>query len=99
MMVKVLIYSSKDIFDATSYEGRAESDIVAYRKDDGCYQIIKNRTGRYLGSYTTFHGLQLELKWIECDELDKELKNYKLAQRYVDHPNIELSKNAEVAQG
>ena len=97
-MVKVLIYSSKEIYDNASYEGRAESDLVAYRKEDGCYQITKNRTGRYLGPYTTPHGLQLELKWIERDEFDRELKDYQLAQRYMDHPSIELSKNAEVAQ-
>lgn len=93
IMVKVLIYSSKEIYDTTSFVGRAESDIVAYRKDDGYYEIVKNRTGRYMGSYTTYRGLQLELKWIERDEFDRELKNYQLAQRYVDHPNIELSKN------
>lgn len=48
-MVKVIIYSSKEIYDKASYEGRAESDLVAYRKEDGCYQITKNRTGSYLG--------------------------------------------------
>lgn len=99
-MVKVLIYSSKDIFNNAPYEGRAEADIVAYRKDDDYfYQIVKNRTGRYFGNYMSYQGLQQELKWIECDEFDKELKNYQLAQRYMDHPNIELSKNADVAQG
>lgn len=97
-MVKVLIYSSKEIYDAAPYEGRAEADIVAYRKPDDYYQVVKNRTKHYIGSYTTFRGLQLELKWIENDEFDLELKNYKLAQQYVDHPNIELSKNADVAQ-
>ncbi len=99
-MVKVLIYSSKEIYDAAPFEGRAEADIVAYRKDDcyHCYQIVKNRTKHYMGTYTTFHGLQQQLKWIERDEWDQELKNYQLAQRYVGHPNIELSKNADVAQ-
>ena len=93
-MVKVLIYSSKEIYDAAPFEGRAESDIVAYRKDDGhFYEIVKNRTGRYMGSHTSYQGLQLDIKWIERDEFDRELKNYQLAQRYVDHPNIELSKN------
>ena len=80
VMVKVLIYSSKEIYDAASYEGRAESHLVAYRKDDGYYQIVKNRTGRYMGNHTTYHGLQLELKWIERDEFDRELKNAGVAQ-------------------
>ena len=97
-MVKVLIYGSKEIYDAAPFEGRAEADIVAYRKPDDCYQIIKNRTKHYMGSYTTFRSMQLTLKWIERDEWDQELKNYQLAQRYVGHPNIELSKNADVAQ-
>lgn len=79
-MVKVLIYSSKEIYDNASYEGRAESDLVAYRKEDGCYQIVKNRTGRYLGPYTSFHGLQLELKWMERDELDREFDKHRFAK-------------------
>ena len=96
-MVTVLIYSSKEIFDNAPFEGRAEADIVAYRKDDDyLYQIVKNRTGRYFGNYMSYKNLQLELKWIEHDEFDNELKNYQLAQRYVDHPNIELSKNAGI---
>jgi hypothetical protein len=88
-MVKVLIYSSKEIYDTASYVGRAEAHIIAYRKPDGhFYEVVKNRTSRNLGPYTTFQGLQLELKWIERDELDQELKNYK-----------NFYKNAGVAQG
>ena len=79
-MFKVLIYSSKEIYDKASYVGRAESDVVAYLKDDGYFQVVKNRTGRYMGSHTTYHGLQLELKWIERDEFDRELKNAGVAQ-------------------
>ena len=97
-MVKVLIYSSKEIYDTASFEGRAESDFVAYRRDDGYYEITKNRTGRYFGNYCLPHSLEQQFKWMERDELDRELKNYQLAQRYVGHPNIELSKNADVAQ-
>lgn len=33
--VKVLIYSSKEIYDSAGFEGRAEADLVAYR--DGPY--------------------------------------------------------------
>ena len=79
VMVKVLIYSSKEIYDAASYEGRAEADFVAYQ-ENGWYQIVKNRTGRYMGPYTRFHNLQLELDRIERDEFDRELKNAGVAQ-------------------
>ena len=97
-MVKVLIYSSKEIYDAAPFEGRAEADIVAYRKPDDCYQIIKNRTKHYMGSYTTFRSMQLRLKWIERDEWDQDVVNHILGVRYKNHPNIELCKNAGVAQ-
>jgi hypothetical protein len=54
-MVKVLIYSSKEIYDTSSYEGRAEADLIAYRIDDYDYEVVKTRftntwvhgTGKY----------------------------------------------------
>ena len=97
-MVKVLIYGSKEIYDNATYEGRAEAHFVAYRKDDGYYEITKNRTGRYLSSYCLPHILNQEFEWMERDEFRKEVINYMLGKRYVDHPIIELSKNADVAQ-
>lgn len=93
-MVKVLIYSSKEIYDNASYEGRAEAHFVAYRKDDGYYEITKNRTGRYLGSYCLPYILEQEFLWMERDEFKKELKNYELSQSYKNHPNVELMKNS-----
>ena len=49
-MVKVLIYSSKEIYDNSSYEGRAEADIIAYAETDEYdykkYKVLKDRTGR-----------------------------------------------------
>ena len=101
-MVKVLIYSSKEIYDTATYDGRAESDFVAYRKDDGYCQITKNRTGRYLGDYCLPYILEQEFLWMERDEFKKELKDYELSGRYKMHQYIELMKNikdAEVAQG
>jgi hypothetical protein len=93
-MVKVLIYSSKQIYDTATYEGRAEADFVAYRKDDGYYEITKNRSGRYFGSYCLPHNLDKEFEWMERDEFKKELRNYELSQSYKDHPNVELMKNS-----
>jgi hypothetical protein len=43
MMVKVLIYSSKEIYDTSSFEGRAEADIIAYSIDDFDYKVQKNK--------------------------------------------------------
>jgi hypothetical protein len=94
MMVKVLIYSSKEIYDTATYEGRAEAHFVAYRKDDGYYEITKNRTGRYLGSFCSPHTLNQEFECMERDELIKEIKDYELSQSYKDHPNVELMKNS-----
>jgi len=42
-MLKVLIYSSKEIYNNASYEGRSEADIVAYALDEHFYQVVKNR--------------------------------------------------------
>lgn len=54
--VKVLIYSSKEIYDSAGFDGRAEADLVAYR--DGSYLIpVKSKmsyilTGeRYLAEF------------------------------------------------
>ena len=51
--MKVLIYSSKEIYDRTSFEGRAEADLIAYATisdspydgDGKMYQITKDRLG------------------------------------------------------
>lgn len=44
-MVKVLIYSSKSIYDSAGFEGRSEADIVAYRVDERNYRVLKNKNG------------------------------------------------------
>ena len=88
-MVKVLLYSSKEIYDTASYVGRAEAHIIAYRKpDDHCYEVVKNRTAYYMEHYITADLMALNLRLIEQDEFDQELKNYK-----------NFYKNAGVAQG
>jgi hypothetical protein len=80
MMVKVLIYSSKEIYDAASYEGRAEADIVAYRKPDDCYKILKNRTKYYMGEYSTYRSIALDIRLIEQSECEEEFNDYRFAQ-------------------
>lgn len=92
-MVKVLIYSSKEIYDAAPYVGRAESDIVAYRKDDGyLYKVVKNRTKYYMGDHVTYRDLAIDIRLIEQAEVEEELKSHKLVERYKLHLNFELMK-------
>jgi hypothetical protein len=40
--MKVLIYSSEEIYKTATFEGRAEADIIAYRVEDH-YTIVKDR--------------------------------------------------------
>ena len=82
-MVKVLIYSSKEIFDNASYEGRAEAHIVAYRKDDGYYEVVKNRTKYYAGSYTNYKSLSTIIQWAENEQWELEHKNAKDTHGYI----------------
>lgn len=91
MMVKVLIYSSKEIYDNAPFEGRAEAHIVGYRKDDGYYDIVKNRTNHYMGSHTTYSSIKTVIRWAENDEWNYEKESYDLKEKYKEHPFIELS--------
>ena len=70
--VKVLIYSSKEIYDNASYEGRAEAHIIAYRKDDGYYEVVKNRTKYHTGSYSTYESLRSIIQWVENNQWELE---------------------------
>ena len=92
-MVKVLVYGSKEIYDSASYEGRAEADIVAYRRDEYFLTVVKNRTKYYMGEYYMARDLELDLRAIERDEWDRDMDDYKLSVKYKDHPTISLSKN------
>lgn len=78
-MVKVLIYGSKELFDKSSYEGRAEAHIIAYKKDDGYYQIMKNRTTWRMGSHMTYNSMQSAIRFLEDEEYRKEIAD--VAQR------------------
>lgn len=79
-MVKVLIYSSKEIYNNSSYEGRAEADIVAYRDAEDNYCVMKDRTGR-IGLKKIYGGpnsLKLYVRQIENDEWNREVAALKL---------------------
>lgn len=75
-MVKVLIYSSKELFDKSSYVGRAEAHVIAYR--DGVeYVITKNRTSEYFwGNRVPAYALDRALRKIESKEWEYENKSY-----------------------
>lgn len=76
MMVKVLIYSSKELFDKSSYEGRAEAHVIAYREDDYYYKVVKNRTlSHHLYDRVPIHMMARCLEWIDRDMFNKEIKN------------------------
>ncbi len=47
-MVKVLIYSSRELYDTSSFEGRAEADLIAYRIDDYDCAVVKIDLLKYL---------------------------------------------------
>jgi len=103
-MVKVLIYSSKEIYDNASYEGRAEADIIAYSVDEFSYQIVKNRNfslflihanssdlSKY-GNITKYY-LKRHIERLERDEWIDEVEAIKLQEKYKTHPMVELGKN------
>lgn len=80
-MVKVLIYSSKKIYDTSSFEGRAEADIIAYSIDDFEYKVLKNRY------YTNF------FPWTSKDNL----KNFGKVSKFMLKRHIEkLEKNEQL---
>lgn len=73
-MLKVLIFSSKELFDKSSYEGRAEAHVIAYREDDFYYKVVKNRTStHYLHDRVPTYQMARNLEWIERDIFNKEL--------------------------
>ena len=71
-MVKVLIYSSKEIYDKTSFAGRAEAHLIAYREDEHHYRIVKNRTSRYISEKIVHFTLRREIEWAERDEWNRD---------------------------
>jgi hypothetical protein len=94
-MVKVLIYSSKEIYDNASYEGRAEAHVIAYRDADE-YVIMKNRTSQYLGDVVSKYRMSSILDRAELDEWKRDKESHKLKERYKDHSYTTLMKNEPV---
>lgn len=91
-MVKVLIYSSKEIYENASFEGRAEAHIIAYREGDE-YVILKNKTNQYIGKTVAVPFMSRQIMWAERNEWDRELESHKLKESYRNHPITTLMKN------
>jgi len=103
-MVKVLIYSSKELYDSSSFHARAEADLVAYSLDDHYYQVVKNRNPSLVYRWTMPNDFKLfgpivkyklkrHIARIEQDEWKRDLKAFELQEKYKDHPLTELDKN------
>lgn len=93
-MVKVLIYSSKEIYEKASYTGRAEAHLIAYREDEYYYRIMKNRTSQFVSSEKVVYSiLKRIIELAERDEWKHDLKNFNLKESYRNHPFTTLMKN------
>ncbi len=97
-MVKVLIYSSKEIYDNAPFEGRAEADIIAYSDFEyfPIYRIMKNRTSEYLGDKVLKDRMERILEWAERSEWQRDMNSHRLKESYRNHPYTELMKNEPV---
>lgn len=92
-MVKVLIYSSKELYDNASYVGRADAHVIAYREDEYDYRIVKNRTLQYMGEKISHYRLKQVIEWAELDEWTRDKEAYETAEKYKTHPFTTLMKN------
>ena len=77
--MKVLIYSSKELYEKSSYEGRAEAHVIAYRCDNE-YVVLKNRTTQYMSDRMAHFTMGRTLEWAERDIFNLELATAKAAQ-------------------
>lgn len=74
-MLKVLIYSSKELYDSATFEGRAEAHVIAYRDGD-YYRILKNKTNQYMADSVVYYTMYRLLEWAERDLWQNEKNKY-----------------------
>ena len=74
--MKVLIYSSKELYEKSSYEGRAEAHVIAYRCENE-YVVLKNRTTQYMSDRMAHFTMARTLEWAERDIFNLELATAK----------------------
>lgn len=74
--IKVLIYSSKELYEKSGYQGRAEAHIIAVRDSENelFYNIIKNRSGDLYRNRVTRWELERFIKNAERDAFNRELE-------------------------
>ena len=84
--VKVLIYSSKELYEKSSYAGRAEAHVIAYR-DGLMYVVLKNRTTQYMSDQIAHYAMARTLQWAERDMFNLELAVARDAARKVTTEN------------
>lgn len=68
--VKVLIYSSKEIYDSAGFDGRAEADLVAYR--DGYFLVLVKSKIPFMHT-----GLRFSVELLELSIHTEEQKRYR----------------------
>lgn len=74
--IKVLIYSSKELYEKSGYQGRAEAHIIAVRdsETDFFYHIMKNRCGNLYRERISRWELEKLIKTAERDAFNRELE-------------------------
>lgn len=72
--VKVLIYSSKEIYDSAGFDGRAEADLVAYRDGDWLIPVKSKIYGVSTGGKLLSKLLEV---WIHMEEQKRYTKMMK----------------------
>jgi hypothetical protein len=70
--MKVLIYSTKELYDNSSFEGRAEADVIAYR-DGFMHVVLKNKTPQYMPDRMPCFMMGRILEWAERDIFNLEV--------------------------
>ena len=72
---KILIYGSKEIYDNSSFEGRAEADFIAYKDEYDLYNVVKDRIRLYTYISNPHMSLEMRINGMERFLWKKELNN------------------------
>lgn len=82
-MVKVIFYSSKKLYDTSSFEGRAEADVIGYA-DEYVYHIVKNKTKEHLEKNPPKFVVERFLQRVERSEWKRERDVQSMLHRTTD---------------
>lgn len=70
--MKVLIYSSEELYKNSGFEGRAEAELIAYRLDEYWYKIVKDIHDIMASNKVRFGELSREIRIFERN-LDNDI--------------------------